>query len=249
MQNTIYRCFFYVCLLFLPSAVNANIDAPKSAITPSTYPVFAKERRHFPVANPLDRFRIFKKTAITEGDKKTDKSKKEARVKRIFSIIALVIAGLALIYFLQGTIWLTVFGVGIFAYLRNRNRIKDWERERYERMQNPDVVYKTDALGRKKVPLSHPSNKWTRRAINRFVIGLTAPVVGAVFLILGFIGTDALILIGGGLIILGVLFLLVSIVNSAQAIKAKEPRSKSAKAILIIGLLFILRYLLFATAF
>ena len=265
MQNTLYQWFLCACLLFLPMGLNANIAAPKSKIAAATIAIWTAERRHFPTANPLDRFKILEKwqhspkkgqkigknRVFTEGASDADKERRAARRKRIFAIIAAVIVGVALVYFLQGSIWLSVVGLGIFGYFRNRNKIAEWERRRYERQQADNVaadsMEETDDEGnliKRKLPLSHPSNKWTRRAVNRFVVGLVAPNVGVIFILLGFLGGDVLGVLGGLMVVLGLGFLIVSMVNAFQAIKDKEPRRGYAKAIIVIGLLVLLPYLL-----
>ena len=281
MQNTIYPWFLCLMLSFLPIGSNANIAVPKaqtnrlviasaahSATTPraaSNASISAKDRRHFPSENSLERFGIVeknenllgkskkmrKKRFFTEGVSDADNEKKTARRRRIFSIILAVITGLLLIYFLQGTIWLSVLTLGIVSYFVNRNKINDWERRRYERMQNPDVTADTieeiaedGSVYKKKIPLSHPLNKWTRRAVNRFAIGLIAPSIGGILLLLGLFGGGSLAVVGGLLVAIGVGFLIVSIVNAFQAVQAKEPRRKYAVVVLVVGLLFLLQYLL-----
>lgn len=269
MQNTLYQWFLCGCLLLFPMGSNANITTPKAKTPPKATAIWAKDHRYFPTENSLERFGIVEKQSFllkkvqkkrkkwffTEGVSDADKDKKAARRRRIFSIVLSVLAGILLIYFLQGTIWLSVITLGIISYFTNRNKINDWERQRYERMQNPDVVAdmieETDEDGnviRKKIPLSHPLNKWTRRAVNRFVVGLIAPTVGGMLLLIGLFGGNALTLIGTLLIGVGVGFLLVSIVNAFQAIQNKEPRRKYAVIVLVIGLLFLLQYLLTAAA-
>jgi hypothetical protein len=265
MQNTLYQWFLCACLSFLPMGSNANIAAPKAKTTASATAIWAGERRHFPKVNPLDRFRILEKwqylpkkgqkiaknRVFTEGGDDDAKAKKSARRRRIFYIILAIIAGILLISLLQGSIWLSVVTLGIVSYFTNRNKISEWERRRYERQQNPDVAADTveelDDDGniiKKKIPLSHPSNKWTRRAVNRFVIGLIAPTIGGIFALLGIFGSNGLVFLGLGLVAVGAGFLLVSIVNAFQALNAKEPRRKYAKLILIVGLLLIMQYVL-----
>lgn len=265
MQNRLYHWLLCGCLLLLPMGSNANIATPKAKTLPKAAAIWANDRRHFPLENSLERFGIKEKEQLlleksqkkrkkwffTEGASDVDKDKKVARRRRIFSIIAAVIVGIALVYFLQGTIWLGILTLGIVGYFVNRNKINEWEQRRYERMQNPDVradtVEEIDEDGtviRKKIPLSHPSNKWTRRAVNRFVVGLIAPSIGGILLLLGAFGSNGLATVGILLVGVGVGFLLVSVVNAIQAIRDKEPRRKYAKLVLIVGLLFILQYLL-----
>ena len=265
MQNTIYHWFLCACLSFLPMVSNANIAAPKAKTAHSATAIWAKDRRHFPAENSLERFGIVEKKRFplkkgqknrknrpfTEGDTDADKAKKAARRRRIFSIILAVIAGVLLVSFLQGTIWLGILTLGIVSYFVNRNKINEWEQRRYERLQNPDVradsIEEIDEDGtviRKKIPLSHPSNKWTRRAVSRFAVGLIAPTVGGIVLLLGALGSNGLATVGILLVAVGVGFLLVSVVNAIQAIRDKEPRRKYAKLVLVVGLLFILQYAL-----
>jgi hypothetical protein len=256
-------------LLLLPMGSNANIVTPKAKTMPKATAIWATDRRHFPAENSLDRFGISKKEQLllkkvqkkrkkwffTEGVSDADTDKKTARRRRIFSIIAAVVGGLALIYFLQGTIWLSLAALAILGYFRNRNKIAEWERQRYERMQNPDVaadtIEETDEDGNvitKRIPLSHPLNKWTRRAVNRFVIGLLAPTIGGLLLIVGLFGSGGFTFVGTLLVIVGAGFLLLSIINAFQAIQNKEPRRKYAVVVIVIGLLFFLQYLLSAAS-
>ena len=262
MQNTIYAWFLCGYLSFLPMGSNANIAAPKAKTAPPTTLIWPTDRRHFPTANSFERFRIFekwrysltkgqknaKKRFFTEGGDDDAKAKKAARRKRIFSIIAAVILGVALIYFLQGSIWLSVVGLGIFGYFRNRNKINELERRRYERMQNPDVVEETgvETEGetaaetqkriRRALPLSHVANKWTRRAINRFIIGAVGFMVGFVAILLTIFTSGTFPTLAILILSLSYLFSVVGFVNAIQAISAKEPKKDLAWLIVILGL-------------
>lgn len=262
MKNVLFRYFVGIWLSFLPMGLNANIDAPRAVSAPSTNTILTQERRHFPTANPLDNFISLKKLVFasfkkvkngakyknTEGPDDDAKTKKDARRRRIFSIIAAVIIGVALVYFLQGSIWLSVVGLGIFSYFRNRNKINDWERRRYERMQQPDVVEETgpeiegetaaerQKRARRDLPLSHVANKWTRRAINRFLIGTVGFVVGIVALLLGIASGGAFPTLAILILSVGYLFSLVGFVNAIQAISAKEPQKDLAWLVVILGL-------------
>jgi uncharacterized membrane protein HdeD (DUF308 family) len=262
MKNIFFRCFVGISLSFLPMGLTANIDAPKAVSAPSANAVLAQERRHFPTANPLNNFIALKKLVFaslkkvkngakyknTEGGDDEVKTQKDARRRRIFAIIAAVIIGVALVYFLQGSIWLSVVTLGIFGYFINRNKINDWERRRYERMQQPDVVEETtpETEGetaaekqkrvRSELPLSHVANKWTRRAINRFLIGIVGFVVGIVALILAAASGGAFPTFAVLILSVGYLFSLVGFVNAIQAISAKEPQKDWAWLVVILGL-------------
>lgn len=262
MQNTIYPWFLCLFLSFLPMVSNANIDAPKAVTPSSADAILAQDRRHFPTANPLDHFVALKNLVFsslkkvkngakyknTEGGDDDAKTKKDARRRRIFSIIAAVIIGVLLIYFLQGSIWLTVVTLGIFSYFSNRNKINDWERRRYERLQNPNVVEETEPeiegetaadrqkRARRDLPLSHVANKWTRRAINRFLIGTIGFIVGIIALVLGTVSGGTFPTLALLILTVGYLFSLVGFVNAIQAISAKEPKKDLAWLIVILGL-------------
>jgi hypothetical protein len=252
MQNTLYQWLLAVCLLFLPINSEANIDSETAVSMPSANSVFNQTSRHFPKENSTEHLGFFKKwakffekTQNTEGASDAEKSLKQARLKRILSIAVPIILGIVLIYFLQGSIWLTIVSVGIWAYWRNRKKITIWEKERYERIENPKPVEKKETEKETtkplKVPLSDASNKWTRRAVNRFLYGLISVSGGGLFVALGSLSGGTLTL-GILALILGSVLLLISILNAAQAIQNQEPRKKTAKAILVIGILLLLRY-------
>jgi uncharacterized membrane protein HdeD (DUF308 family) len=264
MQNTICQWFVLVCLLFLPVGSDANIDSKKTPALAN--PVLANEQRHFPTANPLDRFRIpkiwrkhFEKhanilqnNAPTEGVPKKENSKKKTFWQRFFTVLLLVAAGILLVYWLQGTIGLLLATIGITSYWRNRDRIVDWERRRKER----EYAYKNappkikDYNGKSTDSLSHPANKWTRRALTRFLFGICGVALGAIFLVIAIIssfgggGGDAIGIFAVAMFIIGVILVLTSISNAIKAIAAKEPQSGWAWIALILGIPLILTLLL-----
>ena len=249
MQTTIYHWFLYLCLCLYPLGADANVDSQTAVNSASANAAVAKTYRHFPKANPLDRFRILKNTGLTlekrpntEGSSDPDKSVKKARFKRFWRIFGLVVGSLALVYFLQGTIWLALATLAIGLYFFNRKKIEQWDRDRYARAQSvDDGSLDKDSKGNPIYPLNHPANKWTRRAINRFAIGLVLGGIGIVFALLGFIfgGGSSL----GGLAIFGLLalgvgygFSIVGFFNACQAVANKEPKQSFAWLIIILSL-------------
>ena len=80
------------------------------------------------------------------------------------------------------------------------------------------------------------ANKWTRRAINRFLIGTVGFVVGIVALLLGVLSGGAAPTLAILILSVGYLFSLVGFVNAIQAISAKEPQKYLAWLVVILGL-------------
>ena len=259
MQNILYQCLLFVCLLFLPISSDAKIDSKNAA--PLAKPIFANEQRHFPTANPLDRFRMPKKlknflekrvnisknaTVIEGGNKKTT-DKRKAIWHRIFTVLLLVAAGVLLVYWLQGTIGLALAGLGIVSYWRNKDRIIDWERRRQERVyayERAPSKYK-DYKGKSTDSLSHPANNWTRRALTRFLFGIGLTFLSIVFLVLSILSSgDAIIALTAIMLIIGFVLVFTSLVNAIKAISIKEPQSAWAWIVVILGLPFILSLLL-----
>ena len=261
MQNTIYHWFLYLCLCLYPLGSGANVDSKTATHSASANAKIAKTYRRFPKENPLDRFRILKNTGPTlgnrpntEGSFDPDKSVKKARSRRFWRIFGLIVGGLALIYWLQGTIGLALVALAIGLYFFNRKKIEQWDRDRYARAQSvDDGSLDKDSKGNPIYPLNHPANKWTRRAINRFAIGLVLGGIGIVFALLGFIfgGGSSL----GGLAIFGLLalgvgygFSIVGFFNACQAVANKEPKHFFAWLIILLSLPVIISLLGFVLA-
>jgi hypothetical protein len=262
MQNKLYHWFFFVFLLFLPIGSDAKIDSKNTA--PLANPIFVNEQRHFPTANPLDRFRMPKKLrnflekqanikkndAYTEGGNKKTNDKRKAFWQRIFTVVLLVAAGVLLVYWLQGTIGLALAGLGIVGYWRNKDRIIDWERRRQERVyayERAPSKYK-DYNGKSTNSLSHPANNWTRRALTRFLFGIGLTFLSIVFLVLSIINSGgAIVTLTAIMLIAGFVLVFTSLVNAIKAISMKEPQSAWAWIVVILGLPFILS-LLFSIA-
>jgi succinate dehydrogenase hydrophobic anchor subunit len=265
MQNTIYRGLWLVCLLLLPLGSNAKIDSQKAAQEPFASPVFAQEQRHFPTANLLDRFKLPKKLKkylqkrlYTEGSPKKEKGAKSWFWQRLFSILMLLVAGVLLVYWLQGTIGLAIAAIGIGSYWANRDRIEDWQRRRKERMyyqaqmETPSDSYSNsgvkarDSQGRTTDSLGHAANKWTRRAVYRFLTGMGLSFLTIIIAFLSIFSTvsGALSIFLSLLLVLGFLFTLVGIVNAIQGIVSDEPQNVWSWLVVILGLPFLLTLLL-----
>jgi hypothetical protein len=258
MQKSIYHWLFSICLLFLPIGSDAKIDSQNATAAPLTNPVFAKDQRHFPTANPLDRLKMPKilrkfieKRLHTEGSYKPETQKKNTLAARIFSALLLIVAGALLVYWLQGTIGLLIATLGIVSYWRNRDRIADWERRRKQRIYDSEMAEterkksgknsNSDATN----SLSHPANKWTRRALTRFLIGIGLTFIGLIVLIASFVaGSDAIAILTLILAIAGFLSVIVSVFNALQAVVTNEPQSGWSWVVLLLGIPFILSLLL-----
>ena len=251
MQKTIYHWLFFVCCAVLPIGLNGKIDSKKAPTTLSANPVFVEAPRHFPTANPLDRLKMPKfvrkfieKRLHTEGSLKKETAPKNTFWGRVFTIFLLAIAAVLLVYFLQGTIGLGLATLAIVSYWRNRNRIAAWERRQKERLdgyattESGEKIYKND----KNSPLKNGTNKWTNRAVKRFLWGVSlifltfilalsaifidvSAVVGTIFILTFFVGYG---------------FTIASVVNALQAINAKEPQSGWAWLIVAFGIPLIL---------
>jgi hypothetical protein len=110
-------------------------------------------------------------------------------------------------------------------------------------MENPEPVVKEKETTKPlKVPLSDASNKWTRQAVSRFLYGLISVSIGGLLAALGGLSGEILFILGIAGVILGSVLLFMSILNAAQALQNQEPRKKTAKIILVIGILLLLRY-------
>jgi ABC-type multidrug transport system fused ATPase/permease subunit len=268
MQNTIYRGLCLVCLLFLlPLGSNAKIDSQKAAQEPFANPAFAKEQRHFPTANPLDRLKMpkimrkiiekrLKKGIYTEGSPKKSSGPKSWFWQRFFSILILIVAAVLLVYWLQGTIGLAIAAIGIGSYWTNRGRIEEWQRRRKERMyeeaetrqaysENPTDKSR-DSQGRTTDSLGHVANKWTRRAISRFLTGLGLSFLTIIIGVLTIFSTvsSALSIFLSVLVLVGFGFTLVGVVNAIQGIVSNEPQSVWSWLVVILGIPFLLTLLL-----
>ena len=252
MQNTIYLWFLHVCLLLFPIGSNANVHSKTATKSALANAEVAKTYRHFPKANPLDRFRIVKQSGPTlenrkntEGSSDTEDSVKKARSKRFWRIFGAIVGGLALIYWLQGTIWLAIATLAILLYATNRKRIGDWERDRYARMQSQttdDKWLDKDSNGKPIYTLSHSANKWTRRAINRFAMGVIFGGLGLILLLLGILAVDsiAVLLIFGAVAVgAGYISVIISFFNACKAVADKEPKQSLAWLVITLSLLII----------
>lgn len=249
MQNTIFRWFLYTFLLLLPLGLDANVDSKTATNSALANADASKTYRHFPKAHLLDRFRIYQKSSTilenrknTEGSSDTKDSAKKVRNKRFWTIFGSIVGGLALIYWLQGTIWLAVVTLAIVLYFANRKKINAWEHERYVRMQkSDDAPLDTDSKGQPIYPLSHSANKWTRRAINRFAIGAVLGGIGLLVVLLGAItggvsSIAGLVGVGVAALLLGYGFSIVAFFNAFQAIANKEPKQALAWLIVLLSL-------------
>jgi hypothetical protein len=254
MQKSIYYWLFFVCLLCLPMGSDAKIDSQNAPPAPLGNPVFAKDQRHFPTAHPLDRLRMptkwrdfiekkLQKRLYTEGSPDPQKKKKNPIWTKIFTIFMLVIAGALLVYWLQGTLGLLFATLGIASFWRNRDRINAWERRRQERI----YAYKSEARdGRVGESLSHVSNKFTRRAITRFLSGMGLTFLGFILILATLFSSNvgaALGILITLMVIAGYIFTIVGVVNGIQAISANEPQSAWAWLVVIFGIPTILSLL------
>ncbi len=243
--------------MLLPFGSNAKIDSQKASSEPLITTSVEKNQRINSIENALERSKMprflkkyVKKRLYTEGGLNKSPKGISASAQRFFTTLLLVLAGVLLVYWLQGTLALLFAVIGIVSYWRNRDRIADWQRRRYERLyNNPEVAtttdsYARDSQGRTTSSLGHAANKWTRRALTRFIIG-----VGLTFLVL-VISILTLFTSGAGTIIflkimtlIGFIFTLISVVNAFQAIIDGEPQSVWGWLVLLLGIPFLLTLL------
>jgi hypothetical protein len=196
--------------------------------------------------NPKSEFR----NRYTEGGDKKAVTPKNTLAKRIFTILLFAAIGVLIVYYLQGTIWLALVGGGLFAYWRNRNRLTDWERRRYERInapdmpsnkgtnkeRNQDVVSQPSDIGKSKSSLSHSANKLTRRALIRFFVGLGLAIIGLVAVLINSFSSSGSITLSIIVFLVGYILAILGYVNAIQALVAKEPQSALAWLVIIFGL-------------
>ncbi len=254
MQNTIYLWFLYLFLLLSPFGLDANMDSKIIKTSALANAEVAKAYRHFPKANPLDRFRILKQSSPTlgnrpntEGSSDSENSVKKTRSKRFWRIFGAIVGGLALIYWLQGTIWLAIATLAIILYATNRKKIGGWERNRYARMQSQTTDNKwldKDSTGNPIYTLSHSANKWTRRAINRFATGVILGGIGLVLLLLGIVAeasafTTGLLILGVVAAGAGYISVIISFFDACKAVANKEPKQSLAWLVITLSLLII----------
>jgi heme/copper-type cytochrome/quinol oxidase subunit 4 len=257
MQKSIYHWLFSICLLFLPIGSDAKIDSQNAVPAPLTNPVFAKDQRRFPTANPLDRLKMPKivrkfiqKRFYTEGSLKPEPKSKNTLAGRIFTAILLIAAGALLVYWLQGTIGLLIATLGIVSYWRNRDRIADWERRRKERIYNNEIAETERRKSGKSnadatSSLNHTSNRWTRRALTRFLVGIGLTLIGFVFAIISLVAnTEAIAIVALIIALSGFFSVFVSIFNALQGIMSNEPQSAWGWVVLLLGIPFVLSLLL-----
>jgi uncharacterized membrane protein HdeD (DUF308 family) len=252
MQKSIYHWLFFVCLLFLSIELDAKIDSQNASSAPLANPVFAEDQRHFPTANPLDRLKMPKKLRqfiekrlekrlYTEGSSKPKAKKRNPIWGRIFTALLLIMAGALLVYWLQGTVGLLIATLGIASFWRNRDRIADWERRRQERIYAYQSESKeADANGRGSDSLNHISNRFTRRSITRFLVGMGLTFLGFILALATIFASSTASSAIGILVVLmvliGYIFTIVGVVNGVQAIVAKEPQSAWSWLVVIFGI-------------
>jgi hypothetical protein len=258
MQNLLYRWLFFICLLCLPIGSEANIASKRSILLPN--PAVVEQQGNGQTVSIFERIRLLKKLKNTlpkrlytdlsrynrEGGAKPEKSKKNTLARRIFKILLLVAAGVLLIYWLQGTIGLALVTGGSLAYWLNRDRIAESQRRNRERMYAYDKEGKKTYKGKATDSMSHPANKWTRRALSRFLIGVGMTFLGLIFVIVSLVSglSEAIAIFAFALLLVGYGFTVTSFFNAVKALTTKEPQSAWAWIVVLLGLPFILSFLL-----
>jgi hypothetical protein len=251
MQNLLYRWLFFICLLCLPIGSEANIASKRSILLSN--PAVVEQQSSRQMVSIFERSSLLKKLKntlpkrlYTEGVAKPEKAKKNTLARRIFKILLLVAAGILLIYWLQGTIGLALVTGGSLAYWLNRDRIAESQRRNRERMYAYDKEGKKTYKGKATDSLSHPANKWTKRALSRFLIGVGMSFLGLIFFIVALISglSEALAIFAFAVLLVGYGFTVTSFFNAIKALTIKEPQSAWAWIVVLLGLPFILSLLL-----
>jgi uncharacterized membrane protein len=256
MHNLLYRWLFFICLLCLPIGSEANIASKRA--TSLTNSTVIEQQGSGQTVSIFERIRLLKKIKNTlpkrfytdlsrynrEGAK-LEKDKKNTLARRIFKAFLLVAAAVLLIYWLQGTIGLALITGGGIAYWLNRDRIAERQRRNRERMYAYDREGKKTYQGKATDSLSHPANRWTKRALSRFLIGVGLTFLGIIFIIVSLVSglSEAIAILAVGLFVVGYGFTITGFFNAIRALATKEPQSAWAWVVVLLGLPFILSLL------
>jgi hypothetical protein len=250
MHNLLYRWLFFVCFLCLPMGSEANIASKR---TPLTNPAVVEQQSSGQTVSVFERLKILKnlkntlaKRLYTEGGKPLQKAKKSTLAQRIFKALLLIVVGILLIYWLQGTIGLALVTGGSLAYWLNRDRIAEAQRRQKERLYAYDQEGKKSYKYKGDNSLSSPANKWTRRALSRFLIGLGLTFLSIIFFIVALISSvsETIAILAVGLFLVGYGFTISSFINAVRALIEKEPQSAWAWLVVLLALPFLFTLLL-----
>lgn len=237
MHNLICRWLFFAYLLCLPIGSGANIASKKAIFSTNT--TVAEQQSNGQKKSIWGRISILKKlknTLYTEGGTNTQKDKKNTLARRIFKIILLAAASILLIYWLQGTIGLALVTGGGIAYWLSRDRIA--ERKRLNRERQYAYKQERKKSGNATSSLSHPANKWTRRALTRFLYGIGLILLALIFFIAALFESlpETIAIFAAALILVGYSFMIASFFNAVKALVTKEPQSVWAWIVVIFNL-------------
>lgn len=249
MQKARYLWLFFACCLLSPIGSDGKIDSKKVPMPPFSNPVFTQTQPPFLTANPLDNVKMprllrkfIKKRFYTEGSQKKEPTKFDRILRRVFTILLIAVAVVLLVYWLQGTIGLALATLVIGSYWRNRQTIADWEtRRKIERFNSPSAaeLSKSDSNS-----LKSPVNKFTRRALRRFLggVGLTFGALIFSFLVFSLGASISVGIFLFLLFLLGLGFIGLSVINAFQSIAAKEPQSYWSWLVIGLGIPLLLLF-------
>lgn len=147
--------------------------------------------------------------------------------RKVLKIVLGVVAGLLLIYLLQGSIWLSIIGASIFTFFKMRK----WIRNRPPREE-------PIAASNNEIPFKR---SFARKSILTFVFGIVFMALSFILLILAIAsggGVAVLLFVIAGLLSLA--FNISSIVLSLKSIMRNEPYKSGAIVILVLSILFAL---------
>jgi accessory gene regulator protein AgrB len=164
------------------------------------------------------------------------------KTEKIILYTFLVIGIVAFVYFLQGTIWLTI--VGLLAFLGIRMGKKQRERETshyvYINDKGEEVALAQNTQKTSKISYG---KSYATRSVKSFLRGLGLLALGVILSALFseiFFEVGILILLLFAALLGGLIFMAFAFGQSVKSISNKEPEKDKAVLMLILSLLFLL---------
>jgi hypothetical protein len=218
---------FFVC--FSQSSTNAIIAFHPQATTVAKPPKQAKKVK---ILKLLRELRAYNKYS----------PKPRTKTEKIILYTFLIISIVAFVYFLQGTIWLTI--VGLLAVLGIRRGKKQRERETsqyvYVDDKGEEVAVAQNTQKSSKITYG---KSYATRSVKSFLKGLgllaLAVILSALFSEI-FFEVGILLLLLFAALIGGLIFMAFAFSQSVKSISNKEPEKDKAVLMLILSLLFLL---------
>ena len=184
---------------------------------------------------------------LSTSIEKTD-SKKASKTKKIINISIFSIAGLVAIYFLQGTLWLSLVAlIGLFLYFKHKKHKNKPPKPLKPKTNEPTETIPADG---KPVVVHLGSN--ARKSMRSFFGGLGS-LIGAflsIFLIILSEGISIIPFIGFiGLVVLSAILFSISISKALKSIKNKEEDKSDAVLWLVLSIILLIPIAFLALAF